>query len=116
MLKRRYRLKLRRDFKQIYQRGRSVNTANLSFRALPNRLGHNRLAVVVSTKISKKATIRNRIRRRIAGELRAIWPQLTAGHDLVITVRADIATQKPQLLKQELTEGFLRLELLANNA
>lgn len=54
---------------------------------MPNpRRKTSRLAVVVSKKVTKKAPVRNRIRRRIYEMAREEWHNIKAPHDLVITV------------------------------
>ncbi|MBU1092624.1 ribonuclease P protein component [Patescibacteria group bacterium] len=52
------------------------------FKSDANRLPSQRLRVVISTKIAKKATIRNLIRRRV----KEVWRQLSIPTDLVVAI------------------------------
>ncbi|RJR30985.1 ribonuclease P protein component, partial [Candidatus Parcubacteria bacterium] len=52
--------------------------------------GYNRFAVVVSAKISKKATVRNKIRRRIYEILRINLTRMENGYDMIVIVSPDI--------------------------
>jgi ribonuclease P protein component len=57
---------------------------------------------VVAKKISKRAVVRNRIRRRLAGILRDQWQTVRPGYDIVVTVHQDIATETAQALQEAL--------------
>lgn len=92
MLARPRRLRLPRDISKVYSRGRFGVAEGIQVKALGNHLVSTRIAVVVSRKISKKAVIRNRIRRRIAAILTEMWENLSPGYDIVITVRQDVSS------------------------
>lgn len=66
-------------------------TGPLILKTIPNHLASSRVVVVVSKKVSKKAVVRNRIRRRVAAELATTWATVTPGYDIVVTARDDIA-------------------------
>ena len=53
----------------------------------PNRLGHNRLGVTVSTKLGG-AVVRNRARRRLRELYRLAQPDMRQGYDLVLVARS----------------------------
>lgn len=68
-----------------------------------------RIGISISQKVSKRAVIRNRIKRQIRAALRRFLPQLTPGWQLVIVV-------KPGANQCDY-EGFLReLEQLLTSA
>ena len=53
----------------------------------PNRLGHNRLGVTVSTKLGG-AVVRNRARRRLRELYRLAQPNMRQGYDIVLVARS----------------------------
>lgn len=55
----------RRDFLSTKKNGKTERFAHFSIVVCPNRLNYSRFAVVTSSKLDKKAVIRNRLRRRI---------------------------------------------------
>ena len=65
MLSKSRRLRLTRDFERVFSKGRVVNGGLFKLRILKNTFNFSRFAVVVSTKVSKRAVIRNRLRRRV---------------------------------------------------
>jgi ribonuclease P protein component len=59
----------------------------MSLRFLPNPTRvHSRCSVVISKKVLKHATKRNRVRRRIYEIIRNHWDDINGPYDLVITV------------------------------
>lgn len=112
MLKRQYRLKDRRVFRSIYRRGQAGRAADLTVFSQPNRLGRNRVAVVVSTKVSKKAVRRNRIRRRLHGLMEGLWPTLSSGYDILIVVKADISRSPQETISRQLLLALSQAGLL----
>jgi len=59
-----YRLN-KNEFKRVFEQGKTVKSSFFFINFLKNNSGHLRLAVSVPNKISKKATVRNRIRRAV---------------------------------------------------
>ena len=65
MVKSHLRIRTDREFGKIYKFGRSTNSKNFYIKAVPNQLEHPRFGIVVSKKVSKKAVIRNKTKRRV---------------------------------------------------
>ncbi|MGA1263329.1 MAG: ribonuclease P protein component [Prochlorothrix sp.] len=95
-LPRQYRLRHRQDFDALYRKGRRFASAHLLVRVLrpapvaiaPLENAHPpRLGIVVSQKVSKRAVVRNRIRRQIQGVMQGFLPQIQPGLRLLITVK-----------------------------
>jgi ribonuclease P protein component len=71
----------------VYQQGKTVRDPRCTLKyATNNRQKTYRLAVVVSKKISKKAVVRNRIRRRIYEIVRQREAHINQPFDMVLTV------------------------------
>ncbi|KAM3096307.1 ribonuclease P protein component [Phormidesmis sp. 146-35] len=85
------RLKQRRDFGAVYQRGLRRNSANLAVRALRPRQkdeqSPSQIGISISKKVSKHAVVRNRIKRQIRVALRQLLPLIPHGWKVVIVVR-----------------------------
>ena len=66
MLPRYNRLAKKKEIDLVFKKGRSSYNKSLGVKCLiNNNLTYNRFAVVVSNKVSKKAVIRNKIKRRL---------------------------------------------------
>lgn len=112
MLARKFRLQDRREFSSIYRRGRGIHAGALSVKAQPNRYRHTRFAVVVSIKVAKKATVRNRIRRRLFGLLAELHPAIAPGFDIVVIVKQDVSGNEASNLRKLLESALKRLGLM----
>ena len=87
MLSKKNRLAKDLDIKKVFARGRSFLNSGISLRFLPKAgAGDARFAVVVSTKVSKRATKRNRLKRLIREELKSHLKTFPYG-DYIISVR-----------------------------
>lgn len=74
----------------------------LNVKIKPNDLEENRFHIVVSTKVSKKAVQRNKIKRRIREILRKM--DLPIGYDIIIYTNKKIIGKTYQEIKQVLEE------------
>ncbi|PIS35583.1 MAG: ribonuclease P protein component [Parcubacteria group bacterium CG08_land_8_20_14_0_20_38_56] len=86
MLPRENRLKKEEDFKKVFKKGRGFTNNLFVLKIVKNNLDISRFAFVISKKISKKATIRNRIKRRLDNVIRVDLPKIKKGWDGIIIV------------------------------
>jgi len=85
------RLKKSRDIAKVYKKGVYGGAGVLSVKAAKTGKPESRLVVIVAKKISKKAVVRNRIRRRLVEYLRTQWGTVAPGYDIVVTAHQDIS-------------------------
>ncbi len=71
-----------------------------------------RVGISISLKVSKKAVIRNRIKRQIRAGLREFLPQISLGWDLVFIVRPSAGECNYRQLLQELEQLLAQAEVL----
>jgi ribonuclease P protein component len=133
------RLKSRKDFQAVFREGIRRNGSYLTLRALkplystkPSldtasqntqlidsvHLADTRIGISISTKVSKRAVVRNRIKRQITSVLYKILPKLSPGWRLVFIVKPTVAESKcvsPQFL-QELEQLLAQAEVFDGNS
>ncbi len=80
------RVKKKRDFEAIFKEGLKFKNNLFILRVAKNHLNENRIGFVVSLKVSKKATVRNKIRRRLAEAVKVYIDNIERGTDLVFIV------------------------------
>lgn len=85
MLKRQHRLKKQVDFLRVFKEGKRQQLDSLLIYQAPNNLDIARFGVVVSKKVSKKAVVRNKIRRSLLALLEPLQTN-SKSEDVVITV------------------------------
>ncbi|MDR1157841.1 MAG: ribonuclease P protein component [Oscillospiraceae bacterium] len=104
-------LRLNRDFKRTYARGRSLAGPLLALYARPNRSARTRLGLTVGAKLGK-AVRRNRVRRRIKEAYRLSERRFRPGHDLVVVARVRAGDATYAELERELLRLMARLGLV----
>lgn len=100
------KIKKRRDFTRVYQRGKSLSGRNVVVCWRKTELDDYRVGFTVSKKVGN-AVVRNRVRRRLK-EIARLRPELFAGkRDYIIIARASAAESDYRELERDL-ERLLR--------
>jgi ribonuclease P protein component len=84
MLSKKNRLKRKKDIEGVFKRGKGFKEDFLILKVAKNNFKNSRFALVVSQKISKKATLRNKIRRKMSETVRLKIKRVKKGMDLVL--------------------------------
>ena len=84
----RYRLTKEKDIEKVFLKGKAIKNGILFAKMIGNTLGHTRIAITVSKKVSNKAVDRNRIKRKISASLPERLKSL--GVDIVIVANPSI--------------------------
>ena len=113
------RLKNRHDFQTLFREGNRLKSSHLTLRALrlhPSGLVAlpTRIGISISTKVSKHAVTRNRMKRQIRAGFRALLPQIMPGWSLVVVVQPQAVTSKCdyQQFLQELEQLLTKAEVI----
>lgn len=112
MLSKKYKLKKENDFKKVFQRGKFYQNKLIRIKVLAKQSEENRFGFVVGTRISKKATERNRIRRQLEEIVRLDLNQLKSGFDMIVFPQAEILTKDYQQIEKALFDLLKRANLL----
>ncbi|MBD2195589.1 MULTISPECIES: ribonuclease P protein component [Calothrix] len=130
-----YRLKSRKDFQAVFREGIRRHGSLFTLRALKPAIakqpsvdtaGENsqliqtapldstKFGISISTKVSKRAVVRNRIKRQITVALYKLLPRLSPGWRLVVVVKPTAAEQEcvSQQFLQELEQLLAQVEVL----
>ncbi|MGK7942970.1 MAG: ribonuclease P protein component [Microcystaceae cyanobacterium] len=113
------RLKNHRNFHQVYQQGKAYKSSHLVLRALYGGLGSfdssqlpTRFGITISRKVSKKAVIRNRLKRQIRSGIRTLLPQVLPGWRVIIIVRRCAIECKYEHFLRELKKLLIEAEII----
>jgi ribonuclease P protein component len=120
-----HRLRRRQDFSRVYQAGLRRHTPNLTLRALrqpklmlDDGLGAKKesiptcIGISIGLKVSKRAVIRNRIKRRIRSAMQELLPYLPAGWQIVIVVKPSAIQCSYGQFLQELKQLLVSAEVI----
>lgn len=101
MLRQENRLRRKRDVDNIFKKGKTIAGKLIFLKIIKNNLNNSRFGFVISTKISKKAVIRNKIKRQLREIIRKNLPNIKPGLDVLIIAKPEIIDKKYQDIKEE---------------
>jgi ribonuclease P protein component len=124
------RLRHWRDFQAVYHKGIRRSGRYLTLRGLPQRPSavatptqgtslprdegkpSTRLGISISQKVSKKAVVRNRIKRQIRAIVRQLLPRISPGWQLVVVVRPGAQECEYAQFLRELEQLLVEAEVI----
>lgn len=89
MIPKERRLITKGDFARLFKKGRVVHSRGITLKYSRNDRELTRFGIVISAKVSKKAVVRNKIRRRLRTSLGRRLDSIRPGFDAAIMVRKD---------------------------
>ncbi|MFH2063354.1 MAG: ribonuclease P protein component [bacterium] len=90
MIPKQNRLLTKKDFSRLFSKGRIFHGRGLSAKVAPNGLQLTRFGLVISTKVSKRAVARNKVRRRLRSIVGRMLPEIRTGLDVAILARKEV--------------------------
>jgi ribonuclease P protein component len=123
-----YRLKSRQDFQAVFREGIRRHSSHFTLRALKPPLSTEpsldtappatKIGIAISTKVSKRAVVRNKIKRQMTAALHQLLPELVPGWRLVLIVKTTTAESECETHKflQELKQLLAQTEVLNGNS
>lgn len=103
LIKKVYRLKSPKDFRQAYQKGKSIVNAYLVLYYRKNLRNEYRIGFSVSKKVGK-AVIRNRIKRRLREICRLNEKIFPPGLDLIVVARVRVKDASYRIMEKSLLD------------
>lgn len=109
-----YRLQKDRDIRRAIGKGYKAFGLTLGLKFLPNKLEKSRFCFVISTKISKKAVKRNKLKRQLREIIRLNLDKISPHYDVVILTKpkAGVLEKDYQELEEELLGLLKRAKLM----
>lgn len=90
MLAKLNRLKKKKDFENVLRKGRGFKEDFLVLKVVKNNLFQTRMGLIVGLKVSKKATLRNKIKRRLRALMMPKMSKIEKGIDIVLIARSGL--------------------------
>lgn len=115
MLAKKYRLRKNKDFEKAAKKGQAVFGNALSLKWIKNDLYYARFGIVVSLKVDKRATVRNRIKRIIRAIIRGHFNQFKQGFDYLVLANHDIKSMDYNEIKDKLLDLFKKGHLIIDD-
>lgn len=113
MLKKENRIRLDKEFDRVFKAGQSFYGKEIGLKIAKNDLAASRFGILINTKVSKKAVVRNKIKRQIRAIIEANLGDIAGGHDLVVIVFPQILDKNFKEIEKTLLSGFKKLKIYA---
>ena len=106
------RIKKKKDFETVFKNSKSFKNNLFVFKITKNNLKLSRFGFVVSQKVSKKATIRNKVKRRLAEIIGDEIKNIKIGTDLVLIALPGIEKKEFSEIKEVINGTLLKAKLI----
>ncbi|MFP4133594.1 MAG: ribonuclease P protein component [Halothece sp.] len=114
------RLKHPKEFKTVYQKGGRTSGKYLILRTWKpitessgeTSLPPTQVGISISQKVSKRAVVRNRIKRQVRAIMRSFLPELPSGWKIVVIVKPQAQGCKYEDFLRELRQLLIKSEVL----
>lgn len=104
-------IKLNRDFRRLYARGKTASGGFVVVYMRPNKLGRNRVGFTVGKGVGK-AVVRNRTKRLMRESYRMLSDKLEGNSDMIIVARNRAAGKTYAQIYKDLKYALSSLELI----
>lgn len=106
------RLKKKKDFDRVFKEGKGYKEDFLSFQVAKNNLENSRFGFIVAKTVSKKATGRNKLKRRIRELVRIKLKKIKKGVDGVFIARPGLEAKDFWEIEAAINKIFERAKIL----
>ncbi len=111
MLSKEQRLTKKKDFDLVFTTGQASYNKIIGVKARDNQFKYSRFGILVSSKVSKKAVDRNRIKRQIREIIRSHFNKIKPGKDCIVITLPPILGKKYSEIERSLIQNFKKLYL-----
>lgn len=113
MLPQAHRLRLEKDIKTLFARGKSVFGSLVGLKFSKNNLSVSRFAVVAGVKVSKKAVVRNRLKRQVRAIVQEALPRVAAGYDVLLFLKPSAVGKPFDELEAQVLASLKKAKILS---
>jgi len=106
------RLVKKKDFDLVFKNGESARDGFLIVKMLKNNLPESRFGFVISKKISPKATVRNKIKRRLGDAVSGNLKNLKKSADVVVITLPGIEKKEFEDLLNTVNSSLRKIKLI----
>lgn len=112
MLAKKNRLKKRKDFESVFRKGKGFKENFLVLKKSRNNLDFSRFGFIVGGKVSKKATVRNKIKRRLRELVQTKLPKIKKGFDFILIAKEGLANKDFKEMEETIDKLFNKAKII----
>lgn len=106
------RLKKRKDFESILKQGKGFKEDFLVLKMIRNNLKQTRFGFIVGVKVSKKASLRNKIKRRLKGLVRIKLEKIKKGFDVILIAKEGLENKDFWDIEKVISKLFSKAKII----
>lgn len=106
------RLKKNKDIKRVLEKGRRFKEDFLILKILPSDLKETKFAFIVSQKFARKATLRNKMKRKLREQVRRKFKKIKSGFDIIIIAMSGLETKGFWEIDEAIDELFKKAKII----
>jgi ribonuclease P protein component len=107
-----YRLAKDKDFQRVFKQGKLASGEFIVIKFLKNNTKQTHIGFIVGSKVSKKANVRNLIKRRLRHAMKEFLRDLSKGFDIIVMVKPSIENKDFSEIKEDLRKILKKSGLL----
>lgn len=111
MLPKANRLKKKKDIESVFKKGKAAGDGFLILKIAQNNLNISRFAFIVSKKVSTKAVVRNKIRRRLSSVAENNFHRIKKGFDVMVITMSGLEKEDFVNTKKRMENLLLKSKL-----
>jgi ribonuclease P protein component len=115
LLPARNRIRKNKDIQTAFREGNKVVSAGVRVVLRPNQKKITRFAFSISSKGLKKASARNKLKRRLSEIVLKQKENIIAGYDVIIQPDSFLGKKTPEEIKGQIKKALLKARLIAKN-
>lgn len=112
MLAKTYRLKKRKDFESVFKKGERFKEDFLILIKSKNNLNHSRFGFIVGSKVSKRAIVRNKIKRRLRKLVQVRILKIKTGIDVVLIAQPGLENEDFRKIETIIDKIFKKAKII----
>ncbi|MFA5134942.1 MAG: ribonuclease P protein component [Patescibacteria group bacterium] len=112
MLPRIHRLSSTEDWRRVHAAGSTVHGRGIVVKVLRSRNAATRFGFSISTKVSKRATVRNRIKRQLRVAAGKYVDSVRSGLDVVFIARTPLVGLSSENMEHEVVQVLKKARVL----
>ncbi|MDI6778039.1 MAG: ribonuclease P protein component [Patescibacteria group bacterium] len=114
MLSIKYRLKSKKEFNEVFRRGKTISNDVLLAKYQRDNFGNLKIGFSVGVKFSKKASERNRAKRWLREAVRSMIEKIAPGHKIIFLINSKFSYEQMScsLVKDKIEDLLGKAKLL----
>ena len=112
MLANEHRLRRKNDFASVFKKGKGFKKDFVFLKVIKNKLRESRFGFIVGNKVSKKAVVRNKIKRRLRGIVEKNLDRVKKGFDIIVVALPGLEKKSFQEINNTIDSLFQESKII----